>query len=259
MSVRFGPSGIGGVKAAVSNLEEFHRLGLRACEVAYTYGVYLKKEDAIIIGKRAKEMDIKLSVHAHYWINLNSDEKIKIRQSKKRILDCCESAHYLGAYLVVVHVGYYGKDREQAYQNIKSQILEIKEEIKKNNWNINIAIETMGKVNVFGGVDEVLRLVKETGCSCCIDFAHLLARYRKVNYSEIFEKLKETGVENIHIHFSGIEYGEKGERRHVKTKENELKELIKALPKGKEIVIINESPDPVGDSLKALEIYDSIK
>ena len=87
MTIRFGPAGIGPVKDAISNLEEYHRLGLKACEVEFSYGAYIKKkEDAEKIGERAKELGIKLSIHAQYWINLNSEEKDKVEKSKERIL-----------------------------------------------------------------------------------------------------------------------------------------------------------------------------
>ena len=63
----------------ISNLEKYSELGLKACEIAFTYGVYIKnKEDAEKIGRKARELDIELSIHAPYWINLNSKEKKKI-------------------------------------------------------------------------------------------------------------------------------------------------------------------------------------
>jgi len=250
--IRFGPAGFGGVNEAISNLEIYSILGLKACEIGFTYGAYIKnKEDAIRIGKKAKELDIKLSIHAHYWINLNSKEKAKVEASKKRILECCKVGEELGAYLVVFHPGFYSDmDKEETYQNIKKAILEIKQEIKKNKWKIKIAAETTGKVNVFGSVEEIARLVDETECSFTIDFAHILAREKKIDY----EKIKKLfGKYNSwHCHFSGIEYGEKGERNHKKTLKEDWKKLIYNLPKDKEIIIINESPFSVEDSLEGL-------
>ena len=259
LKIRLGPAGLGGVKDAVDNLQEYNKLGLRACEIAFTYGIYIKgKKDAEEIGKKAKEQDIKLSIHAPYWINLNSKEKRKIQESKERILHCCEIGHYLQAYCVVFHPGYYGgMEKEQTYQNIKKAILEMQKEIKKYRWKIKLAPETTGKVNVFGSVDEILRLVRETGCSFCIDFAHILAREKKVDYKGILEKFEEVSKDKeLHIHFSGIEYGEKGEKRHIKTKDSEAKELIENLKKyakAKEVTIINESPYSVEDSVKGLK------
>lgn len=257
MSVIFGPAGLGPVKTAERVLEQYHKKGIKACEIAFTYSVYIKNEkDAIRIGEIAKKYGIELSIHAQYWLNLNAKEKEKREATKKRILECCEIGEKLGAKIVVFHPGYYGDDREKAYENIKSGVIEIMNEIKKRNWKIKIAPETMGKVNVFGSVDEISRLVKETGCSFCIDFAHILARERKVNYEKIEKSFPE---KEWHVHFSGIVYGEKGEKHHIKTEKESWKELLENLPKDKKIRIINESPEMIEDSLEGMKIYEKLK
>lgn len=256
MGIKFGPAGIGSVKEAEINLESFAKQGLKACEVAFTYQVYIKPEDAKRIGKKAKELGIALSVHAPYYVNLNSSEKAKIEATKKRILDCCRIGDALGASVVVFHPGYYlNDDREKSYQMIKKGVLEIIREKRKKGWKIEIAPETMGKINVFGSVEEISRLVRETGCSFCLDFAHILAREKKVD----FEKIKKLFPEKKwHAHFSGIIYGDKGERSHRKTRTDEWRELLKNLPKNKDIVIINESPDMLNDSIEGMKIWKKI-
>ena len=255
MTVKFGPAGLGGIKKAISNLEIYHELGLRACEIAFTYSIYIKeKEDAVKIKKAAKKYKIKLSIHAPYWINLNSHDKEKVKKSKERILRSCEVGTWLGAYRVVFHPGYYGKmEKAETYANIKNQVLELQEEIKKKKYTPKLAPETTGRINVFGSVDEIYRLCEETGCEFCIDFAHILARYKLYNFKDVFKKFKKH--KKFHLHFSGIEYGEKGEKHHKQTSKKEWKKLISNLPKDKEVVIINESPSPVEDSLEGLRIY----
>ena len=258
MAIKFGPAGLGPVKDAVENLQKYHELGLRACEIAFTYQVYIKKqEDAVKIKKAAEKFGVQLSIHAPYWINLNSAEKDKIEKSKQRILKCCKVGTLLGAKKIVFHPGYYGKkDKKETFQIIKKGILEIIDECKRKKYTPKLAPETTGKKNVFGSVDEIYKLVEETGCSFCLDFAHILARYKKINYKEIFKKFaKET---DFHIHFSGIEYSEKGEKRHIITKEKNIKKLLEHLPKNKKIVIINESPQPILDSIKSLKILEKI-
>ncbi len=273
-SVKFGPAGLGSVKDAISNLEAYHKLGFTACEIAFTYGPYIKKkEDAEKIGKKAKELGIQLSMHGPYWINLNSEEPEKIVKSKQRILECCKVGDWLGATKVVIHPGFYGKIKETkvslinpsfklgvtpdvkkvAYENIKKALLEIEEERKNLGYACKVAIETTGKMNVFGSYEETYNLVKETGCDFCIDFAHILAREKSYKFNDVFGLFKD--FDEIHIQFSGISYGEKGERAHIKTAEKDLKELISNLPKNKRITIINESPFPVEDSIEALKIY----
>lgn len=256
MTIRFGPAGLGPVATAERVLDNYHKLGLKACEIAFTYQVYMNEKDAETIGKKAKELDIELSIHAPYFVNLNSEEKSKREATKQRILKCCEIGHHLGAKAVVFHPGFYGEDREKAYDVIRIGINEIMEEIKRNHWNIKIAPETMGKINVFGSPEEVSRLAHETGCSFCIDFAHILARDKKIDFDKI-EKLFPQ--KEWHCHFSGIEYGDKGEKNHISTSKESWENLLKHLPKNKEIRIINESPTMVEDSVEGLEIYKKIQ
>lgn len=256
MTIRFGPAGLGGVQEAISNLEQYQKLGLKACEIAFTYGVYIKnKEDALNIGKKAKELGIRLSIHAPYYINLNSSDKKKIEQSKQRILDCLKVGTLLNAEVIVFHPGYYSKmTKEETYNNIKDAILDIQKQAKEKHYTPKLAPETTGKINVFGSIDEIKKLHEETGCEFCIDFAHILAREKDYKFKEVFDKFKD---KQIHIHFSGIEYGEKGEKNHKKTPESELKKLLHNVPKNRDIVIINESPNPVQDSVLGLSLTKS--
>lgn len=256
VEIRFGPAGLGPVKTAFEVLEKYRELGLKACEIAFTYSVYIKEQDALQIGKKARALDIQLSIHAPYYVNLNSAEKQKVEATKKRILDCCKIGAVLGAKTVVFHPGYYGADKKESYENIKKGILEILKEIEKQKWKIEIAPETMGKVNVFGSAEEISALVRETGCSFCIDFAHILAREKKIDFSKI-EKLFPQ--EKWHCHFSGIIYGDKGEKSHRNTESAAWQELLKNLPREREIVIINESPTMVEDSTEGLKIWKNLR
>ena len=256
MEIKLGPAGLGPASTAEKVLESYHKLGFKVCEIAFTYSVYIKKkEDAERIGRKAKELGIDLSIHAPYYVNLNSSEKEKREATKKRILDCCEVGEWLGAKAVVFHPGYYGDNKEKAYENIKQGVKEMMEEIRKKEWKIKIAPETMGKVNVFGSIEEVARLVRETGCSFCIDFAHVLARDKKTDFEKIGRLFPQ---KEWHCHFSGIVYGEKGEKHHKTTTKEEWGNLLKNIPKDKIIGIINESPTMIEDCTEGLKIYKKV-
>lgn len=259
MVVRFGPSGLGGKEEAIGVLEEYAKHGLKACEAAFTYGVYLDKKSAELIGKKAEELDIHISIHAPYYINLNSEDKTKILASKKRILDCCEIGHCLShsdkKVPIVFHAGFYSNlIPEEAFQNIKSQIIDLMKDIEKNGLNVVLCPEIMGKRNVFGSIEEISRLVKETGCGFCIDFAHTLARYDDRRYDLIKEEFGK--AKSWHCHFSGIVYGDKGEKHHVHTEKKEWKDLFGFLKSiNKDITIISEAPDPESDAIEGKNIY----
>ncbi len=256
--IKFGPGGLGGVKEACDNLERFSELGLKACEVEFVRRVYIKREeDARRIGECAKRLGIVLSIHAPYYINLNSSEEI-VEKSKERIVSCCEVGSWLGVKRVVFHAGFYmKKSSEEAYENIKDGILDVMARVKEREFDVEICPELMGKVNVFGSISEIGRLVKDTGCGVCIDVAHVLARYGEYKFSEIEKAFPQ---KRWHIHFSGIEYGEKGEKRHLDTPMEEWEKVLSWLVKlDKDVVLICEAPDPVGDSVSGLGVWKEIK
>jgi deoxyribonuclease IV len=249
MTIKIGPAGTGG--SSIEGFERIKQAGLDAVEVEFVYQIWMKKDQAIKIKEANKKLKLEISIHAPYYINLASKEPHKITASKKRILDSCEIGHYLGAKYVVFHPGFYQKqDKEIIYQQIKKEIIDLKKTIKKNKWNIDLAPETTGKPSQFGDLDELIRLKKETNCHICVDFAHLKARNNGIiDYDEIMKKIKP--ISNVHAHFSGIEFTEKGERRHQLTQTKDIKELFKYLKKYKiNVTIINESPDSFGDALK---------
>lgn len=259
-SLKIGPAGNAG-KDIFSSLTKLSGSGLQAQEVEFVRGVVMSNETAKKVGEEAKKLGIQLSIHAPYYINLASEEKPKIEASKKRILDSCERGFHMGARYVVFHPAYYGKkEKDDVYKIVKEAIVEMQDSLKKDGFDaVRLAPETTGKKTQFGSLDELLRLRKETGCSICVDFAHLLARDGSVDYRKIFWKLSEAGIKTLHSHFSGIEFTEKGERRHLLTEEDEIKKLLDvAKDFDIEISLINESPQPFEDAMKTKKIYDSL-
>ena len=128
----------------------------------------------------------------------------------------------------------------------------------------------MGKISEFGTIEEVLNLSTELRrVAPCLDFAHWHARTGQFNsyqeFSSILEQLQErlgrTALDNMHIHVSGIDYGKKGETKHLNLKESDFQyaELIKALrdyeAKG---IVICESPNLEEDALLLQATYNNL-
>jgi deoxyribonuclease-4 len=119
----------------------------------------------------------------------------------------------------------------------------------------------MGKQTQFGTIEELIRLCNELdGMSPCMDFAHWHARTGVQNsYDEFISIIRQfedglgkEAVKNMHIHFSGINYGQKGERNHLNLLESDLRyeELLRALIDcGVEGTVICESPNLEEDAL----------
>ncbi|MBD3304199.1 TIM barrel protein [Candidatus Woesearchaeota archaeon] len=260
MRVCLGPGGIG--SDYESNFRRFKDAGLGCAEVTFTHAIYMNSNKiAKTVGAAAKKFKIDLSVHCPYYINLVSADKSKIAASKKRILTSAERGHYLGAKYIVFHAGYYGKlTRLQAYEGIKKAIKDMQDVIKDSKWKVMLAPELMGRDSSFGTIDELYQLHKDTKCAACFDFAHLKAAYRgKVNWKYVFDMMKKFKFKPLTAHMSGIEWGPKGEKRHVLTPEKDIQEVLQWVKKYRfGIRIINESPDTFGDAVKTLKMYNKL-
>lgn len=266
MIIKLGPAGnciLGKGEKTLDSIKNLKKIGLNAQEIEFVRGTYMGNEEAKKVGELAKKLDIELSVHSSYYINLASEDPKKQKESKIRILDSAERGHYLGAREIVFHPSYFGKgDKEKVFQTTKDHILDMMETIKKNGWNCTISPETTGKHSALGSLDETIRLVKETGCSFNIDFAHLYARnYGKIDYKEILDKIqKELKPKHIQCHFSNISYTSKGERNHeVMNSHPPFEPLAKEILERKlNITIISESPVTWRDSLKMKSIFEKL-
>ncbi|MEA3429784.1 MAG: TIM barrel protein [Nanoarchaeota archaeon] len=253
----FGPAGLS--SKPYDMIDFLKQKGLGICEIAFTHSIYMKNDKAKEVGAYAKKQNIMLTIHAPYYINLTSTEKAKITASKKRILTACERGHHLGAKDVVFHAAYYGKlGKDEIYDRVVEEVKDMQSVLKKKKWNIKLSPETTGKASQFGDIDELLQLRKDTGCSLCIDFAHIYARnIGKINYDEVFKKIK--ALPDIHAHFSGIEFGPKGERRHIPLTKSFFNPLAQQLKKWKKPAwIVCEAPDPPGDALKMMKWFKKI-
>ena len=255
--IRIGPagsSGLGNLKGVLKVAET----GLDCMEVEFTYGVRMDLETAKEVGALAREKGVILSIHAPYYINLASDEKEKFIASKKRILDSCERAHAMGAENVTFHAGFYQKrTAEQTYHLIKKAVIAMQKHVLRKKWQVKLCPEVTGKPSQFGSLEELLRLKKETGCGMTVDFSHLYARQQgDIDYARILKKLPK----KFHGHFSGIEYGPKGEKKHVRTTKKFFMPLAKALvERNANITLITESPRPYEDALMMKTVVTNLQ
>lgn len=255
--IRIGPAGSDGL-GPLKGVEKVASLGLQCMEVEFTYGVRLKPDAALAVGRLAREKGIQLSVHAPYYINLATEEPDKLAASRQRILEACHRAHLMRAKNVVFHAGFYQKRTlRETFARIRSQVKHLLGVIKNEAWQVKLCPEITGKPSQFGSLEEILRLKRLTGSSFCVDFAHLYARHQgNVDWSELLQQMPK----RLHAHFSGIEFGPKGEKKHCVTAPDFFKPLAAALLKrGVSATLICESPQPYTDALMMQEVVSRLQ
>ena len=230
--VRFGPAGQDDIfptvhKSMTDMPAYLAARGLTAFEYQCGHGVRVSEASAAALGEKAKEHGVAISLHAPYYISLSSAEEDKRENSLGYILKSARAVSWMGGERVVIHSGSVGKmTRPQALELAVQTLASAQKLLDEENLShIRLCPETMGKIGQLGDLDEVLALcgVDERFLPC-VDFGHLNSRTRGgVNdyqamaavLDAITNKLGSERGRIFHAHFSKIEYGPKGETRHL--------------------------------------------
>src|SRR6202142_2024576 len=238
-------------------------VGLQAFELGWVQSVRVSEETCAAIKATSVEQNVAISVHAPYFINLNANDD-EWPKSRKRLMDAAHYGNLAGATDIIFHPGSYF-ERPPA-EVLKVAIPRLKgcvDELRKAGNPVTIRPETMGKSAMLGSFEDTLEMAKSIeGVEPCLDFAHLHARPGDGSMNTYEEwsalllayqkSLGKAALKRLHIHLSGIEYGPKGEKNHLKLTEADLdlKALFRALNEfGCAGRILCESPAMEEDAL----------
>ncbi len=231
MAAYFGPGGnsdafrLAGFKSTVDAPAFVKDIGLDAYE--YEAGNGLSASPAILsaIGREAEKHNVKMSFHTPYFISLSGVVEEKRLNSINYIRQSLEAARLLGAGTIVVHTGSAAKISRDEAMRLAGDTL-VKTLASVDTYGIKIGLETMGKINQLGTLDEVLELCRiDSAFVPVVDFGHLNARdlggvFKTADdYLRVFDKIDRTlgadVAKNLHCHFSKIEWTGSGEKRHL--------------------------------------------
>ncbi len=264
------PKKPGGTPGGILRLRE---LKLDALEMAWVQSVRISDASCATIHTTAREARLALSVHAPYYINLNAQTSELWLASRERLLAAARAGFKAGATDIIFHPGSYMQAEPAVVNRIAVQRLaEIVAQLKAEGVAVILRPETMGKSAMLGTLEETIEWSRAIeGVLPCIDFAHLHARAGDGtfnSYKEFSAALKlvkdglgKRGLQTLHIHLSGIDYGPKGEKKHLPLKDADLKykELFRALIDAKAGGrILCESPLMEEDALVMQKAYQSL-
>ena len=276
MSAFFGPGGnseafkAAGKKSTLQAPGWIREIGLDAYEYEAGNGLSASPEMLAAIGLKAKEHNIKMSFHTPYFISLSGVIEEKRLKSIEYIRQSIEAARLLGAGTIVVHTGSAAKiTRDEAMRLAADTLIRTLSEV--DTYGIKIGLETMGKKNQLGTLDEVLELCRiDSAFVPVVDFGHLNAREcggvfkTSDDYMRVFDRISSacgaSVAENLHCHFSKIEWTDSGEKRHLTFADDvygpSYEPLIEAIVKGGlSPTIISESAGTQSDDAILMKKY----
>jgi deoxyribonuclease IV len=274
LSFRFGtvgsptstPKKPGGSVGSVLRLAE---LGLYSLELGWVRAVRVTEETCAAIKATAQEYDVSLSVHAPYFINLNADDE-EWPKSRQRLMDAAHYGNLAGASDIVFHPGsYFERPAQEVLPLAIERLKGCVDELRRAGNPVTLRPETMGKSAMLGSLEDTLAMSQAIpGVIPCVDFAHLHARPGDGSlntYAEWMRTLEgyaralgDEALHNLHIHLSGIEYGPKGEKEHLKVEEADLdvRAILRALhTAGCRGRILCESPVLEDDALLIRQMW----
>ena len=227
----FGPGGnsesfyADGKKSTTQAPEWVKLKGLDAYEYEAGNGLAAGEATLKKIGEEAKKHGVLMSFHTPYFISLSGIVPEKRLKSIDYISQSLRAAEHLGADTIVIHAGSAAKiSREEAMALASDTLLRNLE--VNGDTDIRMGIETMGKINQLGTLEEVIELCRISPLyHPVVDFGHLNARnlgthfpdcdsYRRI-FDKIATELGDDYAYNLHCHFSKIEFTNSGEKKHL--------------------------------------------
>ncbi len=222
--IRVGPSG--STQTARSTLEAVQHvsdLGLGALEVNYVRGARASEGTTRRIGQLASDLDIALSAHAPYYVSLNSPREEVRENSIAHVVETARRCMWLGAPFFAVHAGSYsGLTPEKATDGVVERLLESQARMEAEGvTGVDIGLETTGRQSTWGTQAEIEAVMDQVGGVLpVVDFSHLHARSQGgLRTTDDFRAVVEWALDlsdcQLYCHFQSIEFGEKGEVRHL--------------------------------------------
>lgn len=250
----------GGSIGAIIRLKE---LNLAALELGWVQSVRVSEATCAEIKKTGSEQEISVSVHAPYFINLNATAE-EWPNSRKRLMDAANYGYLAGATDIIFHPGsYFNQPVDEVIERSIERLRGCVTELRAAGNPVTLRPETMGKIAMLGSLEDTLKMSQAIpGIEPCIDFAHLHARAgdgsmnSKPEWLDVLDRYAQAlgpdALKRLHIHMSGIQYGEKGEKEHLPLVESDfnLTALFESLAEracaGR---ILCESPEMEEDAL----------
>ena len=250
--------------------------GIDVFEYSFGRGVTMNEATAKKLGAAFFAEGVELTVHAPYFINFSNPDPEMISKSRGYVLASCNEAVDFGGERVVVHPATQGKmTRDEARAVMTDNVKILHGALEEKGYDkLKICFETMGKTAQMGTLDEIIGIVNLFDCYYpCIDFGHINAREQGIlnkpeNYNTLIKKmldfLPKHKVFNMHVHFSKIQYGLKGEIRHLTFADEvygpDYRPLMEIFHReGMTPVIISESDGTQAeDSMEMKRYYNSL-
>ena len=250
MAVKLGPAGVPlscKGRTIVEGMDDIISLGLETMEVQTVRMVAPQHfEQYWQAGVLANKTDFEMNIHGPYYSELLGG-KVERGRSLAKIEATLQAARTINARHITLHTGHYGnfgrgQAANQQVANVFSGIVDRVHEIWhddedefpvfpwiKNGTPSKIGVETSGRQELWGSLEEVLEVVNHVeGTIPVLNIAHIHARGHgqmrtSEDYGELFDMVRESiGTKEFYCHFSGVEHRTGNAMHYTQIKKSDL-------------------------------------
>ena len=239
----------GSKEETISDLDEPIKTGDTL--VVLSSGISRSYDELRGLNLMAQELDVQLAIHTPYYMDVIGEGELCFK-SMDSIRWAGLIANELGAKMVVTHIGLYGDVTPRtAFKRAKERLTELARWYRKHGIRTPIGLELSGRQEVFGSLNEVSRLCKDTKeLAPVVNFAHYHSREEGAlreakNFDKLLDTLEGCSKGEIYAHFSGVEHDGGNEKRFTSIKKGDLRfePLAESLvDRNQPITIISSSP-----------------
>ena len=233
MAVRLGPAGVPlscKGRTIVEGMDDIISLGMDAMEIQTVRMVAPNHfEQYWQAGALSYKAEFELNIHGPYYAEVLGN-RMQLNRTLSKMEASLQAAKVLNARHITCHVGPYlghsrGSEANEVVANVFAGVVDRIAEIWEEDADhpvfpwlsemepTKIGIETSGRQNLWGSIEEVLEVVNHVENTVpVINFAHIHSRGHgrlktSEDYGELFDLVRETiGTKEFYCHFSGVEH-----------------------------------------------------
>lgn len=221
------------VTETMNALRELYKVGLKAfilppdffAGIRTTTDLYkIHYPNLLKIKDLAQKYNIELSLHNPKL----PDDPTRLDETLKTF---CNIASIMDCRIFVIHPTLYKMMPQD--QALKLVVYKINEIVTSLRTNVKIGIETTGRTNEVGSLEDVIDIAKRTqGTEPVINWAHIHARgsgalRTQEDFKRIIDHVRrdigQVWLQSAYFFFSGISYGPSGEIQHIPLAESDIK------------------------------------
>ena len=250
MAIKLGPAGVPlscKGRTIVEGMDDIISLGLETMEVQTVRMVAPQHfEQYWQAGVLANKTDFEMNIHGPYYSELLGG-RVERGRSLAKIEATLQAARTINARHITLHTGHYGdfgrgQAANQQVANVFSGVVDRVHEIWhdeedefpvfpwiKNGTPSKIGVETSGRQELWGSLEEVLEVVNHVeGTIPVLNIAHIHARGHgqmrtSEDYGELFDMVRESiGTKEFYCHFSGVEHRTGNAMHYTQIKKSDL-------------------------------------